>query len=76
MGVGSSATGDAILTVNEQTSYQDWEFLYDPRIEQLYAKGSLLGGIGLGTGTSGFGTPPGATPPSTTTPNQQPVTPQ
>ncbi len=61
MGVGSSATGEAILTVNEQTNYQDWEFLYDPRIEQLYAKGNLLGGGGLTSGSSsgnGLGTAP------------------
>ena len=50
-------SGAAILTVNEQTNYQDWEFLYDPRIEQLYAKGNLLGGGGVGSGgtDSGFG---------------------
>jgi type II secretory pathway pseudopilin PulG len=58
MGIGSSASGDAILTVNEQTTYQDWEFLYDPLIEQLYAKGTLLGGVSSGPGASGgFGTP-------------------
>ncbi len=71
MGVGSSATGDAMLTVNEQTTYSDWEFLYDPRIEQLYAKGNLLGGISSGTGTSGFGTPISAP----TTPTPAPTTP-
>ena len=70
MGIGSSATGEAMVTVNEQTNYQDWEFLYDPKIEQLYAKGSLLGGpptsgTGLGTGTSSL---PGTT---TTTPAPQ-----
>ena len=64
MGVGSSASGDAILTVNEQTTYQDWEFLYDPRIEQLYAKGNLLGGIASGSGLgSALPPPPGSTPP-------------
>jgi hypothetical protein len=35
MGVGSSATGNSILTPNEQTTYETWEFLYDPRVEQL-----------------------------------------
>jgi hypothetical protein len=52
IGVGSAKTGDAMLVVNEQTNYQTWEFLYDPRIEQLYAKGTLLGGISSGSGTS------------------------
>ncbi len=70
IGVGSAKSGEAMLVVNEQTTYDTWEFLYDPRIEQLYAKSTLLGGIpttngsgsgtGLGTGTSnGFGTPIG-----------------
>ena len=48
MGVGSSATGNAILDVNQQTTYQTWEFLYDPRIELLKAAAALNGG-GLGT---------------------------
>ena len=83
MGVGSSATGEAILTVNEQTNYQDWEFLYDPRIEQLYAKGNLLGG-GISSGSpsgNGLGTTPinGTLPPppgGTQTPSPAPAQPQ
>jgi type II secretory pathway pseudopilin PulG len=59
IGIGSARSGEAMLVVNEQTTYETWEFLYDPRIEQLYAKGSLLGGIASGTGTNGFGTTPG-----------------
>ena len=56
MGVGSSKSGEAMLVVNEQTTYDTWEFLYDPRIEQLYSKSTLLGGISSGSGTSsGFG---------------------
>ena len=46
MGVGSSRTGASILTPNDQASYETWEFLYDPRIEQMYAKGALNGGVG------------------------------
>ena len=44
VGVGSSATGGSILELNAQTTYESWEFIYDPRIEQLYAKASLMGG--------------------------------
>ncbi len=56
MGVGSAKSGEAMLVVNEQTTYDTWEFLYDPRIEQLYAKSTLLGGISSGSGSSsGFG---------------------
>jgi type II secretory pathway pseudopilin PulG len=55
MGVGSSRTGTSILEPNEQTTYETWEFLYDPRIELMYAKGKLSGG-GMGSqGVSGFG---------------------
>ena len=53
MGVGSSRSGSSILTPNQQTSYDTWEFLYDPRIERLYAKASILGGIGSGGLNSG-----------------------
>ena len=62
MGIGSAKSGQAMLVVNEQTTYDTWEFLYDPRIEQLYAKSTLLGGISSGSGTgSGFGTSSGTT---------------
>jgi hypothetical protein len=60
MGIGSAKSGEAMLVVNEQTTYETWEFLYDPRIEQLYAKSTLLGGISSGSGTSsGFGSSSG-----------------
>jgi len=61
MGVGSSATGDSIITVNEQTSYQTWEFLYDPRIEKLKAAAAL--NAGAQSGASG-GNPAGIGGPS------------
>ena len=61
MGIGSAKSGEAMLVVNEQTTYDTWEFLYDPRIEQLYAKATLLGGISSGSGSSGFGTNSGTT---------------
>lgn len=86
VGVGSSAAGDSIVVLNEQTTYPTWEFIYDPRIEQMKAKSNLLGGgmangSGLGSGSSGsptpFGTPPGpatapSSPPSRTTPQPPP----
>jgi len=62
VGVGIPKDGESITVLNEQTTYETWEFLYDPRIEQLYAKGSLFGGSGsLGSASgnsSGFGTTP------------------
>ena len=52
MGIGSSRSGDAMLVVNEQTTYDTWEFLYDPRIEQMYAKATLLGGGSSGSSSA------------------------
>lgn len=46
MGVGTARTGESILNPGGQTTYETWEFLYDPRIEQMYAKGAAFGGIG------------------------------
>jgi hypothetical protein len=60
MGIGSAKTGEAILTVNGEDQYENWEFLYDPRIEQLYAKGALNAGVSSGAGASvgsGIGAP-------------------
>jgi type II secretory pathway pseudopilin PulG len=70
VGVGIPKEGKSILVLNEQTTYNTWEFIYDPRIEQMKAAAGLLGGGsqglgsasglgsgvgGTGTGTSGFG---------------------
>jgi type II secretory pathway pseudopilin PulG len=57
MGVGVSKEGEAFLSVNGASTYQDWEFIYDPRIEQMYAKSAALGGAG-GSGGSGTGLTP------------------
>jgi type II secretory pathway pseudopilin PulG len=66
VGVGVPKEGDSITILNEQTSYNTWEFIYDPRIEQLYAKAGLFGGASSGTpglgsaapNSSGFGAQP------------------
>jgi type II secretory pathway pseudopilin PulG len=65
MGVGSNAKGDSIIVVNGQTTYETWEFLYDPRIEQLKAAAALNSGVGT-MGPGGLGQTPGAN--STTNP--------
>jgi type II secretory pathway pseudopilin PulG len=61
MGVGNSTSGPSIITLNEQTDYSKWEFIYDPRIELLKAKSNILGGGIAGgsgiSGSSGIGTP-------------------
>jgi type II secretory pathway pseudopilin PulG len=75
VGVGLSKQGDSIVVLNEQATYQTWEFLYDPRVDQMKAKASLLGGPasagGLGSASgngSGIGTGAGGAPGSTGSP--------
>ena len=43
VGIGCSRSGGSITMLNEQTTYQTWEFIYDPRIEQLKAKAAFWG---------------------------------
>jgi type II secretory pathway pseudopilin PulG len=70
MGVGLNATGNSLLTPNEQTTYQTWEFLYDPRIELLKLKQQMNQGLGsagagaLGQTPGGLGQTPGGFGPS------------
>ena len=55
-GVGPNRSGDSILNPNQQTTYETWEFWYDPLIELLYAKGVPTGGGGVGSqSASSFG---------------------
>ena len=60
VGVGTAATGTSVMDPNQQTTYETWEFWYDPRIEQLYQKGHQNAGIGTGAvssqSASSFGT--------------------
>ena len=58
VGVGIPKEGASILTLNEQTDYSTWEFIYDPRIEQLYAKSSIFGG-GIASSSGGLGSASG-----------------
>ena len=72
VGVGTSRTGDSILNPNGQTTYETWEFWYDPRIEQLKKGVNILGG-GMSSGNAtglggGFGTSPTTSPAPTSTP--------
>jgi type II secretory pathway pseudopilin PulG len=78
MGVGTAKTGDSIMNPNQQTTYETWEFLYDPKIELLYQQASILGGGSSGSVNSqplsNMGTTPGqlngpgATTPAPTAP--------
>jgi type II secretory pathway pseudopilin PulG len=78
VGVGSSRSGESITDLNEQTTYQTWEFLYDPRIEQLKAKAALLGGApSSSSGSFGSGNPSNLNSPSMNSPTSptSPATP-
>jgi type II secretory pathway pseudopilin PulG len=55
VGVGLVKSGNSIMTLNEQTTYETWEFLYDPRIEQLKARVSLFGGGMASTDAANLG---------------------
>jgi hypothetical protein len=63
VGVGSNAKGHGQLEWNGSANIEDWEFLYDPRVELLKAKVSLFGGApaasGSGSMGSGFGSATG-----------------
>ena len=59
MGIGSSAAGDSIVVVNEQTTYPTWEFLYDPRVEALNKNVNLFGGGVSSTGAGSLGSASG-----------------
>lgn len=81
VGVGSSKSGESITVLNEQPTYQTWEFIYDPRIEQLKAKASLFGGgpatssgsnLGSASGNASPGLSGSTTPTSTTSPTTTP----
>ena len=84
VGVGSSKSGESIIDLNEQTTYQTWEFIYDPLIEQMKAKASLFGGGPASVSSTNLGSAqqslsPGmggsTSPTTTTTPTTTPTTP-
>jgi len=78
VGVGIPKDGASIVTLNEQSDYSTWEFIYDPRIEQLYAKSSIFGG-GIASSSGGLGSPsslsgtPGASGTNPSTPGTPPT---
>jgi len=54
VGVGTSKSGTSITQPNQQTSYEAWEFWYDPRIEMLKQGVNVTGG-GMTGGAPGSG---------------------
>lgn len=77
MGVGTAGTGDSILDPNEQTTYETWEFLYDPRIELLYQQGNTgAGGTMNSQPISNMGSSPGQSNTQGGSNNTTPTTPR
>jgi type II secretory pathway pseudopilin PulG len=62
MGVSSLSSKDSIIAIHGKTTYDTWEFLYDPRIEVLYNKSKLTGGGGGTDATTGMGATPIGSP--------------
>jgi type II secretory pathway pseudopilin PulG len=54
VGVGTSKSGTSITQPNGQTTYEAWEFWYDPRIEMLKQGVNVTGG-GMTGGAPGSG---------------------
>jgi type II secretory pathway pseudopilin PulG len=68
VGIGIPKDGKSITVLNEQTNYRTWEFVYDPRIEQLKAAAALMGGGSMNSGGGiGGSLPTGNTPGSSPT---------
>ncbi len=61
VGVGSNKTGAGIVEWNGSANIEDWEFLYDPRVEVLKQKVSIFGGTPAQSGTGSLGTAGGST---------------
>lgn len=66
VGVTTARSGNSILYPNQQTTYDTWEFWYDPRIEILKQSVSLTGGGMSSQSASSFGNNLNGTPNSAT----------
>jgi len=62
VGVATAKSGESITNPNQQTSYEMWEFWYDPRIELLKQGVSITGGGMSSQSASSFGNNLNGTP--------------
>ncbi|MEO8725329.1 MAG: hypothetical protein ABI383_04330 [Acidobacteriaceae bacterium] len=84
IGIAIPSTHDSLKVYNERKKYNEWEFIYDPRIEALKNAGAAgaVGGGGAGAvngnamGVAGGGIGPGANSGSMGMQTPQPVQPQ
>jgi type II secretory pathway pseudopilin PulG len=68
IGFSPNSPKQSILVYKTKSHYNEWEFVYDPRAEQLMNSGAL----GIGSGSTGL-TPSTTTPTTTTTPTPTPT---
>jgi type II secretory pathway pseudopilin PulG len=80
IGVTPGGTKQSILVYKKKTHYNEWEFFYDPLVDQMMMQGGNTGTIGqpisntttpVGGPPSPSGTPPGPTPAPPPAPPQQ-----
>lgn len=58
VGVSVNSPKPSMIAIHQKTHYNEWEFLYDPRVEQQQISNSLAGGAAA-TAQPGTGTSPG-----------------
>ena len=61
VGIGSNKAGAGSVEWNGSSNIEDWEFLYDPRVEILKERVSIFGGTPAQSGTGSLGTAGGST---------------
>jgi type II secretory pathway pseudopilin PulG len=75
IGVASTSKKTSIKEFNGNSEYDQWLFVYDPRLEQIPGGGGCIIASSTSTALPGSGTPPSPsgtpTPSTTTTPNPQ-----
>jgi type II secretory pathway pseudopilin PulG len=70
IGVSPGGTKQSILVYKKKNHYNEWEFFYDPMVDQMMMQGGNTGTIGQPA--SSTTTPPGGPPGTTGTPNTGP----
>jgi len=78
VGVASTSKKQSIKELNKKNHYNEWEFVYDPRLDVTTAQAvtAVAGQTPLAPGTQTLGAPtPGGSPFGGTAPGTQPATP-
>lgn len=59
IGFSPNSPKPTMITYRKRNKYNEWEFIYDPALEQYYASGAAAaGGAGMNPGQQGFGMNP------------------